>query len=190
MSVAFGERHATLDYDLAPVLCAAPQLTHPSSAEPDRIQESVYTLGGLGLQQLVRDAPDCLLSRVTVNLLRRVVPITDCPVQFPGEDGVVRQIKHLRLFAQPSFHLLAFRDVEETHYTRDDPPTAVADRGRVGDQRAARAVAAQNFDLLVRDHLACRDGARQRPLLPPVGPTARLKSLVGSQLLDVCRRQK
>src|SRR5215475_2896855 len=142
MSVAFGERHATLDYDLAPVLCAVAQLTHPSSAEPERIQEGVYAPGGLGLQQFMRDAPDRLLSRVTVNLLRGAIPIIDCPVQFPGEYGVVRLIKHLRLFAQPSFRLLAFRDVEETHYARDDPATAVADRGRVGDQRAARAVAA------------------------------------------------
>src|SRR5262249_123563 len=155
-------------------------LTHPSSAEPERIQEGVYTLGGLGLQQLMRDAPDRLLSRVTVNLLRRAIPITDCPVQFPGEDGVVRQIKHLRLIPHPSCNRLAFRDVEETRYASDDPPAAVADRGRVGDQRAARAVAAQYFDLLVRDHLACRDGARQRPLLRLVGPPVRMKSHVGS----------
>src|SRR6185369_13346338 len=109
--------------------------------------------------------PDGLLSRITVNLFRRAIPVTDCPVHLPGEDGVVRQIKHLRLFTQLSFHLIAFRDVEESHHARDDTPLAVAYRGGVDTQCAARVVAAPYFDLLVRHHLACPDGARQRPFL-------------------------
>src|SRR5262249_2941503 len=40
----FDERHATLDYDLAPALCAVAQLTFPSPGEPERIQEGVQAL--------------------------------------------------------------------------------------------------------------------------------------------------
>src|SRR5262249_49690285 len=150
----FDERHATLDYDLAPALCAVAQLTFPSPGEPERIQEGVQALDGLGLQQLVRNAPDGLLPRITVNLLRRAIPVTDRSVRFPGPEGVLRQIDHLRLLAQPSFHPFAFRDVEESRHARDDTPLAVVDRGRVDAQEAPRAVAPQYFGLLVRHRLA------------------------------------
>src|SRR5215475_6422947 len=80
-------------------------------------------------------------------------------VRKQGQKLVLRAVRMLRLASRRIFTLeepfalllglLALGDVEETHYSRDDPPTPVADRGRVGDQRAARAVAAQYFDLLV-----------------------------------------